>query len=58
MAQAKTTGRRVIRLVEGTRLIPTHEPVEITEVEAKDKFTLFLVDQGEIVINTPKVSKK
>ena len=58
MAKAQTTGRRVIRLVEGTRLVPTHDFVDITDKEANDKFTLFLVDQGEIVINTPKVSKK
>ena len=58
MAKAKTTGKRVIRLVEGTRLVPTHDFVDITDKEANDKFTLFLVDQGEIVINTPKVSKK
>lgn len=50
MMKAQTTGRRVIRLVEGTRLVPTHDPVEITEVEAKDKFTLSLVGSGEIVI--------
>ena len=58
MMNARTPGKRVIRIVEGTGLVPPHDFVYITDKEANDKFTLFLVDQGEIVINTPKVSKK
>lgn len=49
--QAKTVKDRVIKLVDGTRLVPTHDFVEITDKESKDRFTLFLVDQGEIVFN-------
>lgn len=58
--QAKTTKARLIKLVDGTRLIPTHDFIDITDKESKDKFTLFLVDQGEIVLkdNKPKSRAK
>lgn len=55
--QAKTVKERVIKLVDGTRLVPTYDFVDITDKESKDKFTLFLVEQGEIVLKEEPKTK-
>lgn len=47
--KARTAGQRVITLIDGTKLVPTHDAISITDKESKDAFTLFLEKKGEIV---------
>lgn len=50
MTKAKTIGNRVIILCEGTKLVPTHDFVTITDKEANDTFTRLLTSNNEVIV--------
>ena len=49
--KARTLGVRILILADGTKLIPTHDFVKITDREASHKFTSLLVKKGEVLMS-------